>query len=153
MIPFFHKAMQSDMGIIVLNPNVTSYNQVNKEGQTVVTPIPLIETPEKHVLYCWDRIISRTTAKHIVIMAYGQGGVYAKMLIQERESGLLPRLRALVVTESLHSLQSDLNFGLPMMESRNTRSFLENHTINWVRSKLPLGHRDFVFVLYHCNKH
>lgn len=144
MIPFFHRAMQSDMGIIVLNPNVTSSKCVDENGNTTTIPIPFIDTPEKHVLYCWDRIISRTTARSILIMAYGQGGVYAKTLIQERESSILCKLRAMALTMSTHTLHSDLNFGLAASESKGTRTFLENHTINWVVSDLPLGQRDFV---------
>lgn len=144
MIPFFHKAMQADMGIIVLNPNVTNSIHVDENGNTTTVPIPFIHTPEKHVLYCWDRIISRTTARNILIMAYGQGGVYAKTLIQERESLILCKLRAMALTASTHTLHSDLNFGLVASESKGTRTFLENHTINWVVSDLPLGHRDFV---------
>ena len=92
MLPFFHKAMQGNMGIIVLNPNVNNYKVVDANGNTTSTPIPYNSTPDKHVLYCWDRIISRTTARNIVIMAYGQGGVYAKTLIQERESEILCKL-------------------------------------------------------------
>lgn len=147
MIPFFHKAMQANMGIIVLNPNVTSYRTIGPDGKPIVSPIPANDTPEKHVLYCWDRIISRTTAKNILIMAYGQGGVYAKVLIQERESAILCKLRAMALTQSAHSLHSDLTFVLNMSESKGTRTFLENHTINWVVSDIPAGQRDYVWLI------
>ena len=145
MLPFFHKAMQGNMGIIVLNPNVNNYKVVDANGNTTSTPIPYNSTPDKHVLYCWDRIISRTTARNIVIMAYGQGGVYAKTLIQERESEILCKLRAMALTESAHTLISDLYFGLNMVDSKGTRTFLENHTLNWIVSDLPIGQRDSVF--------
>lgn len=144
MIPFFHRAMQADMGIIVLNPNVNNFKTVDENGHATSVPIPYSNTPEKHVLYCWDRIISRTTAKNILIMAYGQGGVYAKTLIQERESEILCKLRAMALTESSHTLISDLSFGLGMVDSKGTRTFLENHTINWIVSDFPLGQRDYV---------
>ena len=48
MLPFFHRAMQEDMGIIVLNPNVnSSFDEETSERK----PIPYNDTPEKHVRY------------------------------------------------------------------------------------------------------
>ena len=43
-----HRAMQEDMVIIVLNPNVNSYFD---EETSERKPIPYNDTPEKHVLY------------------------------------------------------------------------------------------------------
>lgn len=141
MLPFFHRAMQEDMGIIVLNPNVNSYFD---EETSERKPIPYNDTPEKHVLYVWDRIISFTTAKDVLIIAYGEGGNHAKALIQARESVVLNKLRAIAFTESQHTLSSDLSFGLSRVDSKATRDFLENHTLNWITSDLPIGERDYV---------
>lgn len=141
MLPFFHRAMQEDMGIIVLNPNVNSYID---EKTSERKPIPYNDTPEKHVLYVWDRIISLTTAKDVLIIAYGEGGNHAKALIQARESAVLNKLRAIAFTESQHTLSSDLSFGLSRVDSKATRDFLENHTLNWITSDLPIGERDYV---------
>ena len=155
MLPFFHRAMQEDMGIIVLNPNVNSYfdeetsenpnvNSYFDEETSERKPIPYNDTPEKHVLYVWDRIISFTTAKDVLIIAYGEGGNHAKALIQARESVVLNKLRAIAFTESQHTLSSDLSFGLSRVDSKATRDFLENHTLNWITSDLPIGERDYV---------
>ena len=141
MLPFFHRAMQEDMGIIVLNPNVNSYFD---EETSERKPIPYNDTPEKHVLYVWDRIISFTTAKDVLIIAYGEGGNHAKALIQAREGVVLNKLRAIAFTESQHTLSSDLSFGLSRVDSKATRDFLENHTLNWITSDLPIGDRDYV---------
>lgn len=144
MLPFFHRAMQAGMGIIVLNPNVNSYVSVGDDGNSVRLPITFNETPEKHVLYVWDKIISRTSAKNLLIMAYGQGGTLAKTLVQEREEAVLKKLRAIALVESSHSLTSDLSFGLAVTESKTTRDFLEKHTINWMLSDIEIGQRDYV---------
>ena len=144
MLPFFHRAMEENMGIIVLNPNVTSSLEA---GTSERKPIPYNDTPEKHVLYVWDRIVSLTTAKNILILAYGQGGNHAKALIQAREGTILEKLRAVAFTQSLHTLHSDLSFGLSGVESKQTRDFLENHALNWIASDLPIGERDYVVVL------
>ena len=115
MLPFFHRAMQEDMGIIVLNPNVNSYYD---EKTSERKPIPYNDTPEKHVLYVWDRIISFTTAKDILIIAYGEGGNHTKALIQAREGTILSKLRAVAFTQSQHTLSSDLSFGLSRVDRK-----------------------------------
>ena len=144
MLPFFHQAMEANMGIIVLNPNVNSFQKSDKEGNAYRTPIPFNETPEKHVLYVYDRIISRTTARNIVMIGYGNGGILAKSLLQLREESLLAKLRCIAFTESLHTLNNDLNFGLVVADSQSTRDFLENHAINWIASDLKIGTRNYV---------
>ena len=144
MLPFFHQAMEANMGIIVLNPNVNSFQKSDKEGNAYRTPIPFNETPEKPVLYVYDRIISRTTARNIVMIGYGNGGILAKSLLQLREESLLAKLRCIAFTESLHTLNNDLNFGLVVADSQSTRDFLENHTINWIASDLKIGTRNYV---------
>ena len=132
------------MGIIVLNPNVTSYSSVDPNGQSTLVPLPFNETPENHLLYVWDHIISRTSARNLVILAYGQGGSHAKSFLQLREQALLPKLRAMALVASTHRLNSELSFGLSETESKTTRAFLEKHTINWIVSGLKQGSRDYV---------
>lgn len=70
-------------------------------------------------------------------MAYSQGGTQTKNLIQSRETEVLRRLRALALTESTHSLQGELNFGLGNTDSKPIRDFLEQHAINWIASPVP----------------
>ena len=121
-------------------------------------PIPHNETPDMHVLYLfynnddycryiWDRIISRASATNLFFLAYGQGGVQVKNLLQSRESEVLSRLRCLALTESTHSLQSELNFGRGNGETKSIRLFLEQHAINWTASSLPVFQRVTVFFL------
>lgn len=98
--------------------------------------------------YIWDRIISRASALNLFFLAYGQGGIQAKNLLQSRESEILRRLRCLALTESTHSLQSELNFGLGNSDSKTTRLFLEQHAINWMTSPLPTPQRVTVDSFY-----
>lgn len=144
MLPFFHQAMEANMGIIVLNPNVNNFQLTDKDGNASRVPIPYNETPEKHVLYVYDRIISRTTARNIVMLGYGNGGALAKSLLQLREDTILSKLRCIALTDSRHTLNNDLNFGLMTADSQTTRDFLEKHTINWIVSGLKHGSRDYV---------
>ena len=66
----------------------------------------------------------------------------AKNLLQSREQEVLRRLRALALTESPHSLQSELNFGLGSSDSKGLREFLELHSINWLASStVPASQR------------
>ena len=144
MLPFFHRAMEANMGIVVLNPNVNSYSSVDADGQSTLIPLPFNETPENHLLYVWDHIVSRTSARNLVILAYGQGGSHAKALLQLREQALLPKLRAMALVASTHRLNSELSFGLSETESKATRSLLEKHTINWMPSSVATGQRVYV---------
>ena len=55
-------------------------------------PVPHNETADMHVLYCllnsihnsyvWDKIISRASSTNLFFLAYSQGGIQAKNLIQ-----------------------------------------------------------------------
>lgn len=94
--------------------------------------------------YVWDRIVSRAFASNMFLLAYNQGGIQAKNLLQSRERSLLPRLRAFALTESCHSLQGELNFGLGNVESKAIQEFLEQHTVNWLASNAPPPQRVFV---------
>lgn len=93
------------------------------------------------IRYIWDRIVAHASASNIFILAYGQGGIQAKNLLQSRETEILRRLRAIALTESSHSLQSELNFGLGSGDSKTIRQFLEQHAINWVSSTVPASQR------------
>ena len=96
----------------------------------------------------WDHIISRTSARNLVVLAYGQGGSHAKSFLQLREQALLPKLRAMALVASTHRLNSELSFGLSETESKTTRAFLEKHTINWMSSTVEVGQRVFVRVMW-----
>lgn len=135
MLTFFLRARQLRMGVLVLNPYTNYVKSVDSAGQPTKISIPYNDTPERHILYVWDRVISRTTAKNILIAAYAQGAVPAKHLIQMRTQQILPRLRAIALTESGHALNTELSFGLDQSDSKEVRGFLESHTINWVSNE------------------
>ena len=88
--------------------------------------------------------MARSTASNLFILAYGQGGIQVQNLLQSRENEVLRRLRALALTESTHSLQGELNFGLGGTDSKAIREFLEQHTVNWMSCPVPAYHRVMV---------
>ena len=51
MLPFFVKAAQLGIGVIVFNPNVNSVRLPSPTGGTTKCAIPHNETPDQHVLY------------------------------------------------------------------------------------------------------
>lgn len=61
---------------------------------------------------------------------------------------VLKRLRCLALTESTHSLQSELSFGLGNSDSKTIRLFLEQHAVNWVSSVIPPPQRVTVYVTF-----
>ena len=54
MLPFFVKAAQLGIGVIVFNPNVNSVRVPSPTGGVTKCPIPHNETPDQHVLYFLD---------------------------------------------------------------------------------------------------
>ena len=54
MLPFFVKAAQLGIGVIVFNPNVNSVRIPSPTGGVTKCPIPHNETPDQHVLYFLD---------------------------------------------------------------------------------------------------
>ena len=95
--------------------------------------------------------MARSAASNLYLMAYGQGGIQAQNLLQSRENEVLRRLRTLALTESTHSLQGELNFGLGGTDSKGIREFLEQHTVNWMACSIPPGHRVMVLSSRRCD--
>lgn len=95
--------------------------------------------------YIWDKIINRASSANLYFLAYGQGGIQAKNLLQSREDEVFQKLRCLALTESTHTLHSELSFGLGTCDTKRIRLFLEQHAINWVASPLPAPQRVTVF--------
>lgn len=50
MLPFFVKAIQLGIGVIVFNPNVNNVRVPSPQGGYVKRSIPHSETPDQHVM-------------------------------------------------------------------------------------------------------
>jgi len=115
VIPYLDDAHKEGWSTIVLNPNFLSKT---------------LTSPEKHVLYVWDNFIAKSPAKKILLVAHSYGGVLTTHLIAKREEQVLDRVKGIAFTDSVHSLPSSL--------PKKGRTFLAEHSCNWVKSKKPL---------------
>ena len=66
------------------------------------TKVRLSETPERHVLYAWDRYIRKASSEDIYFVANGYGGVLVQYLLTERAEAR-DRTRAIALTSSSHN--------------------------------------------------
>jgi len=89
------------------------------------------ETPRDHTLYVWDNFLAKAKAKNIVIVAHSAGGDCTMHLLKQRGKDVLPKLRAVAFTDSVHSVASS--------DPAEVKSFIRSHAINFVTSELPLG--------------
>lgn len=61
------------------------------------------ESPEKHTRFVWDHFCKQSDADDIIIIAHSYGGICTAKLLSKRSNEILPRLRAVALTDSVHS--------------------------------------------------
>jgi len=145
IFPYLEKAKEAGYEVIVFNPNQNVYPEEVSPPLTRddflrtergparrihTLPIKGHEDPFKHTLYVWDHFVAKAKARHIVIVAHSAGGPCTMHLLGNRENEVLPRLRAIAFTDSVHSPSA--------RDSKNVRNFLEKNAINFVTSDKPL---------------
>jgi len=146
-IPYIQQALLEGYGVIVFNPNLNRLpktpipHQYTREGfmmtdkpsslsRNQYTDIPEHDSPPIHTISVWDNIVSRAQAKDIVIVAHSAGGYCTMSLLQARHSQVLPKLRGVAFTDSVHSVMSS--------DPKPVRDFICQNAINWVTSDRPL---------------
>eukprot|EP01006_Ploeotia_vitrea_P027106 TRINITY_DN59973_c0_g1_i2.p1 TRINITY_DN59973_c0_g1~~TRINITY_DN59973_c0_g1_i2.p1 ORF type:complete len:383 (-),score=170.53 TRINITY_DN59973_c0_g1_i2:75-1223(-) len=110
---------------------LSGYANMAHRFRTAQTRIPGNHSPSAHTLYVWDNILRHTQARNLMIVAHSAGGHCTMQLLRRRMDEVLPRLRCVAFTDSVHSAASD--------DPKQVVTFLRNHCINWVRSDLPVG--------------
>jgi len=133
MLPTLLKAASKGYGIAVLNPNANSYvKESNKEGNKggghgQKTGISSSASPAEHVITCWDEIIyPQTSASHIYLLGYGNGGSLAKdILLRQlaKDNVEMNRIKAIATIETSQLLEED--------DPDDVKEFLSTRTINW----------------------
>ena len=109
MLPYFEMARKmGDMAVIVLNPYANS--TIRRDFSSFVVKrskeqVRLSETPERHVLYSWDRYIRHAAASSMFSCAIDTGGVLLQHLIMERDEAR-SRINAIALTDSSHDWKS-----------------------------------------------
>jgi len=67
---YIQRAQSLGFSLVILNPNANFY--INNEG--IQKSVTHNATPEEHVRYCWENVISRSMAKSILVVAHSYGG-------------------------------------------------------------------------------
>ena len=81
MLSTLMKAASLGYGIAVLNPNANSYINASGKKCSILTS----GSPSEHVITCWDDVIyPETSAEHIYLLGYGNGGSLAKEVRMQR---------------------------------------------------------------------
>jgi len=123
MLPTLLKAASKGYGIAVLNPNANSY--IDAEGNKA--NIHSSANPTDHVITCWDEIIyPQTSAEHIYLLGYGNGGSLAKdILLRQlsKDNVEMNRIKAIGTVETSMMLEND--------DPDDVKEFLSTRAINW----------------------
>jgi len=145
ILGYLKKAIAAGFGVIVFNPNL---NTAPKDGlarpkkEDFFIPgkpkprefekikILYNESPTEHTTYVWDHFGRKSQAKNIVIVAHSAGGACTMHLLKEREKEILPKLRAIAFTDSVHWVSPK--------DPPVVQNFIRKNAINWVQSDKPL---------------
>lgn len=118
MLPTIKAYRDDGYAVAVLNPNEHFW----VDGDERV-PIPGNRTSTKHFLLAYDQVISNSPAKHMVILCHSAGGFSTCGLVRFRRKKVLPRLRAVAMTDAVHNV-SVPHPAVPICRARSRRPLL-----------------------------
>eukprot|EP01119_Soliformovum_irregulare_P009878 TRINITY_DN2378_c1_g1_i2.p1 TRINITY_DN2378_c1_g1~~TRINITY_DN2378_c1_g1_i2.p1 ORF type:complete len:528 (-),score=126.03 TRINITY_DN2378_c1_g1_i2:269-1810(-) len=144
IIPYIVRAREEGYAIVVFNPNLNavpkkesrpSHSEMMTPGKPSLKSRDMIDidghkSSLQHTITIWDTIASQSPAKHIVIVAHSAGGHCTTTLLRDRQKDILPRLKAVAFTDSVHSISPK--------DPAPVRKFLKSHAKNWVMSSEAL---------------
>ncbi|CAH0481949.1 unnamed protein product [Peronospora belbahrii] len=128
MLPVMRRAATCNFAVAVLNP---STNNVTIGNETF--PIRGNSSPDEHILYVWDNIISRAQARNVYVLAYSFGARSVLTLIHQREELVVKRVNALVFAEGAYHMD-------PSTTTPSVVQFLKQRAINFKGdAQIPVG--------------
>lgn len=81
MLPYVERAIAAGWSVMILRPNANSVTINNADGSNTKMPILGSESPEAHILFVWENIISKAeNIRSIALLGYGNGGSLCKDL-------------------------------------------------------------------------
>uniref|UniRef100_A0AAV1VP25 non-specific serine/threonine protein kinase n=1 Tax=Peronospora matthiolae TaxID=2874970 RepID=A0AAV1VP25_9STRA len=128
MLPVMRRATAGNFAVAVLNP---STNNVTIRSATF--SIRENSSPDEHMLYVWDNIISRAQARNVYVLAYSFGAKSVVTLIRKREEQVVQRVNAIVFAEGAYRMD-------PSTSSSSVAQFLKQRAINFKGdARIPVG--------------
>ncbi|XP_067298402.1 cotranscriptional regulator ARB2A homolog [Pseudorasbora parva] len=113
-IPYVRWASLESCGVILTNPNESR------------------QTQEHHVWLVWERLVSKSSAEHVFVVAHGYGGLAFVDLLCRRLEDVRRRVKAVAFLDSSHSLWHQ-PLGIA------GRDWLKSVSRTWILSTKPLN--------------
>ncbi|CAK1542371.1 unnamed protein product [Leptosia nina] len=145
-IPYIEMGANRKFGILIMNPNDNHRSNIK---------IPHSSTSEEHAEYVWKHYVTETSAKNIVIIAHSYGGFLTVMLAQKFKKDFEERVRAVAMTDSVHSFSG---VKIPETLKRISTNWVSNSaqvdtplkTPEFEITRLSAGHPQHEMTSYSC---
>lgn len=158
-IPCIQMALQAHYDVIVLNPNDNFVDlKMEKEWKGLLTqniessslkvvqtesffslqqplrsiPKRCSNTPEEHVAYTWDYLISKTEGKDVAFIVHGYGGLVFMDLLVRRKREVMSKVYAVALIDSQHHVRHQLGSDVQLL------AWIKHHCREWVTSPRAL---------------
>lgn len=140
---YLTRAIKNGYSVIVFNPNLNYApkelvrptkeeffipGKPKQKQNPEMVKIPNNSTPSEHTIHVFDQYANKSPAEKMVIVAHSAGGVCTTQLLKAREKELIPRLKAIAFTDSVHWIG----------DPPHLQQFINKHAINWIQSEKPL---------------
>ncbi|XP_056888026.1 cotranscriptional regulator FAM172A homolog isoform X4 [Takifugu flavidus] len=112
---------------LIINQDLDSGTQI----PFITRAIQENASSEEHVVHVWDHFVSKAEAKNVFIMAHSYGGLSFVELMNQRETDVKNRVRAVAFADSAHNIWHQDT-------SKGTQDWMQQHCCNWVSSSEPL---------------
>eukprot|EP01094_Clydonella_sp_ATCC50884_P023062 TRINITY_DN5431_c0_g2_i3.p1 TRINITY_DN5431_c0_g2~~TRINITY_DN5431_c0_g2_i3.p1 ORF type:complete len:274 (-),score=80.16 TRINITY_DN5431_c0_g2_i3:273-1094(-) len=86
--------------------------------------------PSEHCQYVWEEIASKSPARDVLIVAHSAGGPCTLSLLRHAKESLVPRVRAIAFTDSVHFVGKH--------EEEHVKRVVSARAVNYVTSDEPL---------------
>lgn len=141
MLPYIERAVSDGYAVLILRPNTNSVaDEVDRLTGLALKKRAIVgsESPEVHVLYVMENIVSHAEANHIALLGYGNGASLCKdILLREivriKDGAGENRIKAFIAIEASHIVEED--------DASDVKDFIKNVAVNLECNSGPRGYR------------
>jgi serum/glucocorticoid-regulated kinase 2 len=140
MFPYIERARSAGCAVMILRPNTNSVQITNEDGTVTKTPILGSESPEAHVLFVWENIISKAeNLRKIALLGYGNGAslckdLFLRQMVRSKEDEAdVNRIIAFITIEASTIIEDD--------DPVDVKRALGSIAINMECNAAPRGYR------------
>ena len=140
MLPYVERARSQGCAVMILRPNTNSVTISNPDGTSTKTPILGSESPEAHVLFVWENIVSKAeNLRNIALLGYGNGAslckdLFLRQMVRSKEDETdVNRISAFITIEASSIIEDD--------DPVDVKRALGSIAINLECNSAPRGYR------------